>query len=207
MQRFTKAGLLVILLVMPVLVYLVLVGFGENRYDLPVLSTFTDSLKTDTVRIDRVPAFSLTRPDGTTLPDGALDGRLYVAQFITLPCDDACERVMTELTRVRDFFADEPDFLILTHVAGAPDALPAWRATYGVAAPRWEVVQGSAAMLQQLARRGYGLVSEPDRATTLALVDNQRRIRGLYVGTDPKEIERLLVEVEILLRQPPTPNN
>jgi protein SCO1/2 len=35
----------------------------------------------------------------------------------------------------------------------------------------------------------------------LILVDQDRHIRGYYDGTDPKEVDRLILETKILLRE------
>ncbi|SDK39347.1 protein SCO1/2 [Catalinimonas alkaloidigena] len=206
MKRFKQAGILVALLVLPVFLYLLLVGFGKNRYDLPVITTFTDSLRTDTIHIEKAPAFSLPQLDGTILEGSALDGHVYIAHFVSVPCQGSCEKVMTELKRVQEFFRDQPEVVILTHAAGQAREAVALQQTYAAVPPQWKIVTGSPAMLQQLARQGYGLVSDPDRDTTLVLLDGTRRIRGLYLGTDPKEVDRLLVEAEILVQQKSEPN-
>jgi protein SCO1/2 len=81
---------------------------------------------------------------------------------------------------------------------------------YGTIAGKWFFLSGPVDTLQHLARQEFRLTSDPKRlpgavytanipAGRLLLVDNQRRVRGIYDGTDGRELDRLLTEVTVQL--------
>jgi hypothetical protein len=58
------------------------------------------------------------------------------------------------------------------------------------------------AKVLDLAQCGFGLEITPEARplNTIVLVDGQKRIRGYYDIADPKEADRLELEIRILLR-------
>ena len=81
---------------------------------------------------------------------------------------------------------------------------------YGTIAGKWFFLAGPADTLRRLALVEYRLTSDPKRlpgavytanlsAGRLLLVDRDRRVRGVYDGTDGREIDRLLTEITVQL--------
>jgi protein SCO1/2 len=81
-------------------------------------------------------------------------------------------------------------------------------------AGQWHFLTGAKSDLYRLARRSF-FVLKPAEAQNLGdagsdfihtnnfvLVDKQLRIRGYYDGTNPKEVDRLLIHMQQLLDEP-----
>ena len=70
---------------------------------------------------------------------------------------------------------------------------------------KWNLVTGDKRQIYDLARKSYLAVEDSEfgdfdmiHTENFMLIDKQRQIRGFYDGTDIKEIERLLLDIEIL---------
>lgn len=137
---------------------------------------------------------------------------MYIAQFFA---DDAASpQVARQLLRVQEKFRHEPRVKLVTFVLSddmpTPASLSELAEKYGTIAGKWFFITGSADTLRNLTQREFRLTSDPKRlpgavftanipAGRLLLVDNQRRVRGIYDGTDGREIDRLLTEVTVQL--------
>lgn len=78
--------------------------------------------------------------------------------------------------------------------------------------PNWNFVTGDKALLYKMARQSYKIDNnKPDSTQTLAdqfihtqffaLVDNQRRVRGIYDGLNEDEMQKLLKDIKGLLKE------
>ncbi len=78
--------------------------------------------------------------------------------------------------------------------------------------PNWHFVTGHKALLYKMARESYKIDNnKPDSTQTLAeqfihtqffaLVDNQRRVRGIYDGLNEEEMQKLFKDIKGLLKE------
>ncbi|WP_046245187.1 thioredoxin domain-containing protein [Hymenobacter terrenus] len=217
-MRPRQTLLLGLLLLVPVLAFLFLFRFGTNRYALPTyLPDRVDSTQVggewrrDTV-FHQVAPFQLSASTGREVSSQELGKGLYIAQFYG---DDAVSAsVARALLRVQEKFRHEPRVRLATFVLNA-DAEKAASLTrlaeqYGTIAGKWFFLTGPVDTLKKLTLREFRLTANPKRlpgavytanipAGRLLLIDNQRRVRGIYDGTDGREIDRLLTEVTVQL--------
>ena len=221
-MRPRQTLLLGLLLLVPVLAFLFLFRFGTNRYALPfLLPDRVDSTRVggewrrDTV-FHRVVPFRLSSAIGRVVTNEELGAGLYVAQVYGP--DAASARVARALLRVQEKFRHEPRVRLATFVLDAGPGSGAGRAAelarlaeqYGTIAGKWFFLTGNADTLQRLARQEFRLPADPRRlpgavftanspAGRLLLIDRDRYVRGLYDGTDGREIDRLLTEITVQL--------
>lgn len=217
-MRPRQTLLLGLLLLVPVLAFLFLFRFGSNRYALPTyLPDRVDSAQVgggwrrDTV-FHQIAPFRLPASTGREVSSGELGRGLYVAQFYG---DDAASAsVARQLLRLQEKFRHEPRVRLVTFVLsverGRAASLTRLAEQYGTIAGKWFFLAGPADTVARLARQEFRLTADPKRlpgavytanipAGRLLLVDNQRRVRGLYDGTDGREIDRLLTEITVQL--------
>ncbi|MDB5270522.1 MAG: hypothetical protein JWP58_3562 [Hymenobacter sp.] len=217
-MRPRQTLLLGLLLLVPVLAFLFLFRFGSNRYALPTyLPDRVDSTQVggewqrDTV-FHQIAPFQLLASTGREVSSQELGKGLYIAQFFS--SDEASARVARQLLRVQEKFRHEPRVRLVTFVLnGDPSqtaALTRLAEQYGTIAGKWFFLTGAADTLKRLTQQEFRLTADPKRlpgavytanipAGRLLLVDNQRRVRGIYDGTDGREIDRLLTEVTVQL--------
>ena len=79
----------------------------------------------------------------------------------------------------------------------------------GVIDQKWHLVTGDKRVIYDFARKSYLAVKQDGdggpfdmiHTENFILVDPDRRVRGFYDGTDSREIQRLLEELEILTQE------
>ena len=169
---------------------------------------------TDTI-YNHIPPFRLIDQDGRTVDQSIVKNKIYVADFFFTRCGTICPRVSSQLTRVQDIFRNNPDIMFLSHSVDPEHDRPAQLKTYAQkyeAIPgKWYFLTGSKAEIYDLAMHGYYLPAvdagvkegKPDEtfihSEKLVLVDKQGIVRGLYDGTDKEAVDRLVLEIRVLL--------
>ncbi|MFD1468270.1 hypothetical protein ACFQ48_08545 [Hymenobacter caeli] len=216
-MRPRQTLLLGFLLLLPVLAFLFLYRFGSNRYALPTyLPDRVDSTQVggkwqrDTV-FHQVALFRLLASDGREVSSQDLGRGVWVAQLFGP--DETSARVARELLQVQEKYRHDPQVRLASVVLDAGPAPAAALARlaeqYGTIAGKWMFLTGPAAVLGPLVRGELGRAARPHQLPPvpaadllpgrLLLLDRDRRVRGVYDGTKPREIDRLLTEINVQL--------
>jgi protein SCO1 len=161
----------------------------------------------------RISDFSLTAQDGANVSLKDLEGKIYVADFFFTTCPTICPAMSANMKRVYDRFLDAQDFVLVSHTVmpevDTQEILAEYARRYGADSNRWLFLTGDKKSIYELARKSYFAVTtegegdEHDFIHTenLILVDKEKRIRGYYDGTDAKDVDRLIKEIEILQKE------
>lgn len=160
-----------------------------------------------------VPAFTLTNQAGQTITNQTFAGKVYVTDFFFATCPSICPKMQSELLRVYQQFEGNPNVLFLSHtIDPAHDSIPVLRdyaERLGIRdASRWHFATAPHDTIFRLAR-AYMTAAQVDKGVqggfahsgTFALVDSQRRVRGLYDGMEKTEVDRLIKELPELLKE------
>ncbi|MES2730357.1 MAG: SCO family protein [Bacteroidota bacterium] len=229
MRNVLKAGLLIILLVVPASVFLLLKGFGQNHYTLKTYYPVVDSTTGQVVINKRtqynqnisdtlfhtVPGFNLIDQHGKNATETISTNKIYVANFFFTRCNSICPKMSSELSRVQDFFLDNADIVIVSYSVDpqhdSVSVLNKYATQYNAKPGKWYLLTGEKQNIYKLAETGYKIpVVDLGKQTQtienafvhsekLILVDKAKHIRGYYDGTDPKDVDRLILEIQILL--------
>lgn len=162
-------------------------------------------------RNHRALPFGLLNQDGDSITDQDLQGKIYVADFFFTICPDICKDMAVQKRRLQEALKDEKDFVILSHsVTPEIDSVPvikAYAELQGAIPGKWHILTGDKPQIYNLARRSYfaifdqgGKGDEADFIHTenFILIDKEKRIRGFYDGTSAEDIDRLIVDYQIL---------
>jgi protein SCO1/2 len=164
-----------------------------------------------------IPTFNLINEKGQSFSSSTLKGKIYVASFFFTRCGTICPKITSQLSRVQDTFNQDPDLkLISISVDPAfdhPDKLQAYSKRFDANEGQWTFLTGEKKVIYPLILKGFHVpladaseydtaIKNPDEtfihSERLVLVDKEGVIRGFYVGTDKKEVDRLLVEIKVL---------
>ena len=114
------------------------------------------------------------------------------------------------MATVQEQIINDDDVLLLSHsVTPKIDSvgqLKKYALEKGVNDKKWNLVTGDKKQIYELARKSYLAVKNDGdggpfdmiHTENFILVDKERRIRGFYDGTNPKEIEKLIEDIAIL---------
>ncbi len=169
---------------------------------------------TDTL-YNHIPAFRLIDQNGQLIDQSVVKNKIYVASFFFTRCGTVCPRISSQLSRVQDIFRANPNLIFLSHSVDPehdrPAQLKAYAQKYEAIPGKWYFLTGSKAEIYDLAMHGYYLPTvdagvkegKPDEtfihSEKLVLVDKEGIVRGFYDGTDKEDVDRLVLEIRILL--------
>ncbi len=160
-----------------------------------------------------VQPFSLIDQNGDTVTNHTFDGKIYVADFFFTTCRSICPVMSTQMERVAEKYANNPNVLIISHSVNpeydTPSVLKEYADMHHAVSGKWFFVTGDKKHIYDLARTSYLSIASkgdggPDdfiHTQNFALVDKDKRIRGYYDGTDSTDVNRLLTDIDLLLQE------
>ena len=183
---------------------------GERS--LPILGEKQMDMATGEEVEYRAPAFQFVNQSNESISEKNFEGKVQVVDFFFTSCPTICPKMTNHLEKVQDHFLQEDKLAIIsfsidpTH--DTPERLTMYADLYGVDPERWSLLTGKETDVFELAK-DYKVMAFDDSMQgktnlihdgTFVLVDNQRRIRGYYNGLEETEVNRLINDVELLLK-------
>ena len=164
--------------------------------------------------IHRIPAFSFTDQDGKKVTEKTVEGKIYVADFIFTRCGSICPKMTTNMGILQEKFKNNDQVLLLSHsVTPEMDSVPVlkrYAEAKGVISGKWHLLTGREEDIYALAKKQYyagdtigyyQTGNEFLHTENFILVDKLRRIRGVYNGTLSVEMERLIEDIGVLMKE------
>ena len=164
--------------------------------------------------IHRIPAFSFTNQNGETITEKTVDGKIYVTDFIFTRCGSICPKMTNNMGLLQATFKKNDNVLFLSHsVTPDMDSVPVlkkYAEEKGIISGKWHFLTGKETEIYDLAKKQYfagdtigyyQTGNEFLHTENFILVDKLRRIRGVYNGTLPLEMERLADDINTLLKE------
>ena len=155
--------------------------------------------------------FQLINQNGETITEEDYRDKIYVVDFFFTRCPSICPIMANNLVELqRKFLENEEVKLLSISVTPEIDSVSVLRnyaTDNGVIDAKWNVTTGHKRHIYELARRSYFAVVEQGdgglqdfiHTPNFILVDAKKQIRGIYDGTNDKEIQRLKNDIQILL--------
>lgn len=157
--------------------------------------------------------FSFVNQNGDTITQKNYEGKIYVADFFFTTCGSICPKMTTNLADVQKAILNNPKVMLLSHtVFPEVDSIPVLKAyaiKHGVVDSKWNLVTGDKKEIYTMARKSYLAVKlgRPDQlydmvhTENFVLVDQKRRVRGFYDGTNKEDVKRLLDDIDFLCKE------
>ncbi len=164
--------------------------------------------------------FSFTDQNGQVVNGHNLDGKVYVTEYFFTTCKGICPKMNANMKDVFEKFKNEKGFAILSHTSmPETDSVPLMKSYEEKMigknpqyAAKWYFVTGSKDSLYNMARQSYLLDNDKNNNINIAdhfihtqffaLVDKQKRVRGIYDGLKLNEIAQLDKDIAALLKEP-----
>jgi protein SCO1/2 len=178
----------------------------EIRY-LPVIGiSRVDSVTKDTI-YHTIAAFKLTDQFGQTITADTFHNKVYVANFFFVTCPGICRQMNNELERVQKAFMGNNKVKFISHtVTPDQDSVPVllqYAKLHDAVPYQWYFLTGDKKQILDLAVHSY--LAETDgylvHSQNLTLVDMEGRIRGVYSGTVPSDVDKLIKDINVLLKE------
>ena len=181
----------------------------RKKTTLPILGNRDVAANGDTI-YPKVPDFSFTDQDGMQVDNNTFAGKAYVVDFFFIHCPTICPKVKAQAKRIYDRFAGESSLLMLSHSIDTKNdtvgALHEYARKLGIDAKRWHLVTGDHDAIYGMADDYFSVAIEDasmpggfDHSGRLILVDKNRHVRSFCDGTNPKEVDRFMEDIQLLL--------
>lgn len=192
---------------------------NTNPEKLPILGNKEAVVKmvngkkiTDTL-YHQIPDFEFINQDSSKITQQDYEGKIYVADFFFTTCPTICPKMKTQMLRIYEKFKDNPKVGILSHTIDprhdTPAVLREFMNNLNIKSKMWQMVTGDKAKIYEIGQKSY-MVSATDDPTqpggivhsgAFVLVDKNRHIRGIYDGTEPEKVDKLMKDMEVLLNE------
>jgi protein SCO1/2 len=156
--------------------------------------------------LGQIPSFELTASDGKAFSSAALEGKIWIADFIFTTCPGPCPRMSAQMKRVEKATAGMiPGVEIVSFTVDPehdkPAVLADYAKRYAADTARWHFLTGPMERLESLAWGAFKLNhvdGKLEHSTRFTVVDGQGRIRA-YIGTeDTDPLKEVLATVDRL---------
>ena len=222
-NKSLKAGMLLILLVVPALVFVFLKTFGKNEFTLPYY--FPELDVTGHVIVDgedtlfhQIQKFELTSQNNSSLRLSDFNGDIKLVNFFFSRCGTVCPILNSNLARVQETFKGDRSIQLLSISVDPEYDTPEVLGTYakefgGSSLSNWHFLTGDKTYIYNLAIKDFKLPFSDASVYTdelldvdemfihsekVLLLDGENFVRGIYDGTDLEEMKRIRLEVKVL---------
>ncbi|WP_026135734.1 SCO family protein [Nafulsella turpanensis] len=160
-----------------------------------------------------IPDFAFVNQDSSIVTQDTFSGGIYVSDFFFTTCPSICPIMKTQMLRVYEKYKGNDQVKILSHsidpVHDTVAVLKKYANRLGVSSEQWHFVTGDKEKIFELAQKSY-MVSVLEDAESpggvahsgaFLLIDSKGRIRGHYDGTKAEEVDRLMLDMDVLLKE------
>ena len=177
----------------------------------PVTKTVDGKTVIDTI-YNTIGKFKTVNQYGDSISNKSLNGDIYVADFFFTTCPSICPVMHRNMLNVYNEFKGKGGLKIISYTIDPKhDSVPVLKKyadKLGVTGNSWWFLRGEKDSIYKLSQ-SY-LVRKPEEDAkqlfihdgSFLLVDKQKRVRGAYDGTDPKQVEQLIVDIKQLQQEP-----
>jgi len=159
-----------------------------------------------------LPNFQFTDQDGHPVDSNTIKGKIFVADFFFTSCPSICPKMMKEMDDVYTKYKSNKDIVILSYsidpVRDSVARLKKYERKLGFESSTWHLLTGNKDSIYSLADKYLVSAAEdPDapggyiHSGNFILVDKHRRIRGYYNGVDEVSVQKLMDDINVLLKE------
>jgi protein SCO1 len=156
----------------------------------------------------QIPAFELTSETGQPFHREALDGKVWVADFIFTTCTGPCPRLSSLMHNLQQSVISMPDVRLVSFSVDperdTPTALAQYAVRYHAQPERWKFLTGPRDSLDRLTRNDFKLGNVDGKlihSTRFVLLDRQSRIRGYYGTSEDDPVNQLVRDIKRVLAE------
>lgn len=195
-----------------VIVVVILASCGEvkNNHRLPIMghSIYNED---DTIHYT-VGEFRLVNQEGDTVTHDTYKDQIVVSDFFFTTCPTICPIMKAEMLRVYEKIEDSEDATIVSYTIDpeydSVAVLKEFASNLGVSSNKWQFLTGEKDSIHALAQTFMVLADEDSQAPggfihsgAFILLDKERRVRGMYDGTESDQVDLLMNDLDLLRKE------
>lgn len=157
-----------------------------------------------------VPPFTFLDQEGAEITESLVEGKIHVVDFFFTSCPDICPKMNQQMLRVYEEYETDNEILILSHTLDPKrdtvEALKNFAEGLGVSSSKWKMLSSRDHDYVFEVCKTYMIAAGPDESIMggifhsgkFVLLDQERRVRGFYEGTDEAEVDKLIKDIKSL---------
>lgn len=157
--------------------------------------------------------FRFVNQDSAIVTPATFENKIYIADFFFTSCPTICPVMKTQMLRVYEEFHNNGEVAILSHTIDPEYDTVALLHDYaerlGVESDTWHFVTGDKEAIYDIGQTSYMVTAMEDEqepggflhSGAFILVDKDKRIRGIYDGTEKEAVSKLIKDVPLLLAE------
>jgi len=164
-------------------------------------------------KFHRISDFKLINQHGDTISQNNFKDKIYITDFFFTTCQSICPIMTKHMQQIQAAFKYDDEIMLLSHSV-TPEIddvarLKKYAEEHNAIKEKWHLVTGSKKEIYKLARQSYfttkttgdGGKYDMIHTENFVLIDKEKRIRGIYDGTNPDEIKKAIEDIKILKQE------
>ena len=155
-----------------------------------------------------IPPFKLVDNFGQSFTEENISGKIWVADLIFTTCAGPCPIMSTEMKSVHKTYLENENIHMVTITVNpdydSPEVLIEYGERYDADFDKWHFLTGKYENIQSLIADGFKMGDIEEivfHSTRFALIDPNMNIRGYYMGTESKDVKKLMGDIKKLLKE------
>jgi len=159
-----------------------------------------------------LPDFEFLNQDSVPINGKTFENSIYVADFFFTSCPSICPIMHRNMLKVYDKYKGNPEVMILSHSIDTkydtPSVLKKYAQKLGVDGKQWQFASGTRESIYGISPEYMVFTEENDKVAGgyehqgwFILVDKNKHIRGAYEGTDEAQVDKMMKDMDILLKE------
>lgn len=167
---------------------------------------------TDTI-YPKIPYFSYLNQDSVMISSKSMRGKVWIADFFFTSCSTICPKMTSQMKRLNTLTKDLQQYVqflsfSINPTHDQPSVLRKYIKTYGITAKNWYFFTGDEEQIHELGVNYFNVFANKDiesqggyaHSPAFVLVDSEGYVRGVYVGTETKQVDLLHNDLIKLLK-------
>lgn len=181
-----------------------------GNYD--IVFSETDGVQSIDTVFPKIPAFSYLNQDSVVITSKSMKGKIWIANFFFTSCPSICPPMISQMKRLNVLtkdLASEVQFMSFSidPKTDQPHVLKAYIKNNGIQAKNWYFFTGDEAETHRLGVMHFMVHADKDpmaaggfaHSDGMVLVDREGYVRGVYRGTQTREVDKLNKDLRKLL--------
>ena len=177
----------------------------------------TETIINEEIKIDTtdhtISNFSFVNQNGEIINNSTFNNSIYIADFFFTSCPTICPLMKSEMMRVYKKYENEESVKFLSHTINPNydnvERLKEYSKKFNIDSNKWHFVTGDIDEIYEIGLKSYMVIAAEDSLSpggflhsgAFLLVDKNRKIRGVYDGTNRVDVNKLLDDIPILLNE------
>jgi len=157
--------------------------------------------------------FAYLNQDSMLVTSNDMKGKIWVSDFFFSSCPSICPTMTTQMKRLNNELSDlveEIQFMSfsINPKMDNPTRLSAYIKKHEIAAKNWYFFTGDEEKTHKLGIENFQIFAGKDaesaggyaHSPAFTLVDRNGYIRGIYIGVEPDDVDRMAKDIRLLLK-------